>query len=115
MKSNAKNCKVLKVNIKSKTSLNVGNRDIEGVDSSTYMGSNVTKDGGGTVDIRKRITMAGASFWMQDNILKITKISRKIKLSLFKNLVLSVLLYGCETENSRRQRKIRSTPSRRNA
>lgn len=45
LKPNAKNCKVLKVNIKSETSLNVGNRDIEGVDSSTYMGSNVTKDG----------------------------------------------------------------------
>lgn len=81
LKSNAKNCKVVKVNIKSKTSLNVGNRDIEGVDSSTYMGSNVTKDGGDTADIRKRIAMAGASFWMQDNILKITNISRKIKLS----------------------------------
>lgn len=45
LKPNAKNCKVLKVTIKSETSLNVGNRDIEGVDSSTYMGSNVTKDG----------------------------------------------------------------------
>lgn len=54
---------------------------LRGVDSSTYMGSNVTKDGGGTADIRKRIAMAGASFWIQDNILKITKISRKIKLS----------------------------------
>ena len=78
LKPNAKNCKVLNVNIKSETSLNVGNRDIEGVDSSTYMGSNVTKDGGGTSDSRKRIAMANASFRRLENIKKGTNIIRKI-------------------------------------
>lgn len=41
--------------------------------------------------------MPGASFRRLDNIWKVTNISRKVKVSLFKSLILSVLLYGCVT------------------
>lgn len=51
LKLNVKKCKVLKVNSKSEASLNVGNSEVEEVDSFTYLGANVTKDGG-TADIR---------------------------------------------------------------
>lgn len=61
LKLNAKECKVLKVNSKSEASLNVGNCEVEVVD-------NVTKDGGGTADSRKRIAMANASFRRLENI-----------------------------------------------
>lgn len=67
------------------------------MDSFTYLGANVTKCGGGTADIRKRIAMAGASFRRLNKIWKVTNISRKFKVSLFKSLVLSVLLYGYKT------------------
>lgn len=90
LKLNAKECKVLKVNSKSEASLNVGNCDVEVVD-------NGTKDGGGTSDSRKRIAMANASFRRLENIKKGTNIIRKIIVSLFQSLVLSVLLYGSET------------------
>lgn len=46
---------------KSTASLNVTNSEIEGVDSFTYLGANVTKDAGVTADIRKKIAMAGPS------------------------------------------------------
>lgn len=50
-------------------------------------------------DTRKRIAMAGTSFRRLDNIWKAMDIHvrRKTKISLFKSLVLSVLLHGCET------------------
>lgn len=48
-------------------------------------------------DTRKRIAMAGTSFRRLDNIWKAMDIHRKTKVSLFKSLVLSVLLHGCET------------------
>lgn len=61
LKLNAKECKVLKVNSKIEASLNVGNCEVEVVD-------NVTMDGGGTADSRKRIAMADASFRRQEKI-----------------------------------------------
>nr|KAG5687784.1 hypothetical protein BaRGS_025678 [Batillaria attramentaria] len=97
LKLNAKKCKVLKTNSKSNASLKVGHSEVEEVESFTYLGANVTKDGGGTADIKKRIALASASFKRLSNIWQATNISRKTKASLFKSLVLSVLLYGCET------------------
>ncbi|KAK7502126.1 hypothetical protein BaRGS_00006490, partial [Batillaria attramentaria] len=41
-------------NGKSNASLKVGHSEVEEVESFTYLGANVTKDGGGTADIKKR-------------------------------------------------------------
>ncbi|KAK7486132.1 hypothetical protein BaRGS_00022598, partial [Batillaria attramentaria] len=86
-----------KTNSKSDASLTVGHSEVEGVESFTYLGANVTKDGGGTADIKKRVALASASFKRLSNIWQATNISRKTKASLYNCLVLSVLLYGCET------------------
>jgi hypothetical protein len=58
----------MKVNSKSKSSLNVRNSEVEEVDNFTYLDDNVIKEGGGTADIRKRIAMADASFRRLDTI-----------------------------------------------
>lgn len=79
---------------KSTASLNVANCEIEGVDSFTYLGANVTKDGRVTADIRKKIAMAGPSFRRLDSIWRVNNINRKVKVSLYKSLLLSVLFYG---------------------
>lgn len=81
---------------KSTASLNVTNSEIEEVDSFTYLGANVTKDGGVTGDIRKKIAMAGQSIRRLDSIWRVNNISRKVKVSLYKSLLLSVLFYGYE-------------------
>ena len=54
-------------------------------------------DGSSTADVKKRIALASASFKRLSSIWQATDIGRKTKASLFKSLVLSVLLYGCET------------------
>lgn len=79
---------------KSTASLNVTNCEIEEVDSFTYLGANVTKDGRVTGDIRKKIAMAGPSFRRLDSIWRVNNINRKVKVSLYKSLLLSVLFYG---------------------
>ena len=69
-------------------------REIEEVKKFTYLGADVTKNGGATADVKKRISLASGQFKQlsrQDG-----DISRKTKASLFSSLVLSVLLYGCE-------------------
>lgn len=70
MKLNAKKCNIyMKVNSNNKTSLRVRNSEAKEVDRFTYLGANVTKDDGGTADIRKRIAMTNASFRrLDDNI-----------------------------------------------
>lgn len=72
-----------KVTSKSKTILTmiIINSEATQVDSFLYLGS---KEGGNTTDIRKRMTMAGASFRKLDNIWKAMIIGRKTKDSLFK-------------------------------
>ena len=97
LKLNAKKCKVMKTNSKSENTLEVRGGNIEEVESFTYLGANVTKDGGGTADVKKRVALASAQMKQLSNIWKASNINRKTKSSLFRSLVLSVLLYGCET------------------
>ena len=97
LKLNARKCKILKSNSKSDANLTVSHSDVEEVDSFMYLGANVTKDGGSTADMKKRIGLASSTFNRLSKIWTATDIGRKTKVSLFKSLVLSVLLYGCET------------------
>ena len=99
LKLNPQKCKWMKVNGRNNEGLRVGDSAVEEVDSFTYLGTQVTKDGGGTLDIKKRTALAYATFNRLNKIWSARYISRKTKTTLFKTLfkTLSVLLYGCET------------------
>lgn len=77
---------------KSKTILTmiIINSEAAQVDRFLYLGS---KEGGNTIYIRKRMTMAGASFRRLDNIWKAMIIGRKTKDSLFKPSPVVVALW----------------------
>ncbi len=62
LKLNAKKCKVMKLNSKEEDALRVGQNGVEEVEHFTYLGADVTHDGGGTVDIQRRIDLASAVF-----------------------------------------------------
>ena len=94
---NAKMCKTLKANSKNIAKLTVGHSEVEEVECFTYLGASITKDGGGTADVNKGIALARSSFRRLSNIWQSSDINRKTKASLFKSLVLSVLLYSCDT------------------
>jgi len=97
LKLNGQKCKAMKVNSRNIDGLRVGDQEVEEVENFTYLGANVTKDGGGTADVKKRVALASAQMKRLSNIWQMGDIDRKTKASLFKSLVLSVLLYGCET------------------
>ena len=61
-----------------------------------YLGAQVTRDGGGILDIKKRTSRICKLEYAQ-KIWGTRDISRNTKVRLFKTLVISVLLYGCET------------------
>ena len=97
LKLNPQKCKWMKVNSGNNEWLRVRDSVVEEVDSFSYLGAQVTKDGGDTLDIKKRTALAYASFNRLNKIWRARGINRKTKATLFKTLVLSVLLYGCET------------------
>ena len=74
-------------------------------------GAQVMRDGGGTQDIKNRTALANASFTRLNKIWSARGIGRKTKATLFKTLVVSVLLYSCETWKLRRRSLTHSRPN----
>ena len=73
------------------------NEPIEEVDSFTYLGSVVDKNGGTDADVRAQIGKARASFLQLKTVWKSNKLRTKTKIRIFNSNVKSVLLYGAET------------------
>jgi hypothetical protein len=75
----------------------IGNHNIEVVTSFTYLGSELSIDGGAELDVESRIKKAKSAFGMLSKIWHNSKMSTNLKLRLFNSNVKSVLLYGCTT------------------
>lgn len=65
--------------------------------SSIYLDSIITKDGGADADVRNRIQCATKASAQLHNLWRSHRISQKLKLRIFNTNVKSVLLYGSET------------------
>jgi hypothetical protein len=72
-------------------------KEIEQVDSFTYLRSIVSKDGGADEDVGSRIRKAIGSFIQLYPVWRNHNISKRTKLRIFNINVKSVLLYACET------------------
>lgn len=86
-------CKWMKVNIMNNERLRARDSMVEEVDRRTFLATQVMKDRGATLDIKKRIALAYASFNRFNKIWRARNISRTTKAMPLKKLVLSVLLY----------------------
>ena len=93
---------------KSKVMVNSHNKDIsvnivmndqklEEVHSFKYLGSVITEDGSSDKDIGPRIGQATAAFTRLDTIWKSNTLSFNVKVTIFKTLIVSIFLYGCES------------------
>ena len=60
------------------------------------LGATVTKEGGGTEDIKKRLSKARGAFFNLKKIWNTMSIGPNTKINLFKTLVRPVLFYGCD-------------------
>ena len=89
--------KVLKVNDASATPIKLEGVALEEVESFTYLGSIVDKQGGTDADVKIRIGKARAAFLQLKNIWTSSELSANTKIRLFNTIVKSVLLYGAET------------------
>ena len=88
---------VLRINTRNEAPILLRGEALDEVDSFTYLGSMVTKDGGTEAGIAARIGKARAAFKQLKNVWRFVDLSRKTKIRIFNSNVKSVLYYGSET------------------
>ena len=77
-------------------SITMNGEPLEEVSTFKYLGATLSKDGTCTAEIRIRIATATAAMARLSRIWKSSNISFHTKYRLYRSLVLSILLYGCE-------------------
>ena len=88
--------KVLRINA-TDAPISLQGSPVEDVESFTYLGSVINKQGGVDEDIKIRIQKARAAFIMLRNIWRSRDLKMDTKLRIFQTNVKSILLYGAET------------------
>ena len=77
--------------------LSMNGQQLEGVMAFKYLGATFTKDGRSTEEIKIKLAIATASMAKLNKIWSSKDTSLATKIKLYKTLVLSTLLYGCES------------------
>ena len=81
------------------TGISMNGQKLEEVTSFKYLGATLCKDGTCSADVRIRIASAKVAMARLNRIWRSNTISFASKFKLYKSLVTSILLYGCETWN----------------
>ncbi|XP_071150110.1 uncharacterized protein [Mytilus edulis] len=97
--------KVMRMNTTHNNPVKLNEKDLEDVDTFTYLGEIVTTKGGCDNDMDNRLKKAKGQFSRLRKIWRSSVLSFKTKVRLFNSLVTSVLLYGCETWKTTEQDK----------
>ena len=77
------------------------------VNRFVYLGSTICDDGDARSEVRTRIGKASSAFNSMKNVWSSTGITQKTKVKLFIAIVMSVLLYGCESWKGLRDIELR--------
>lgn len=96
LRVNRKKTNLLKINTSTNTTVTVGGEPIQEVDSFTYLGSIIDRQGGTDSDITARVGKAKAVFIILKNIWSSREIAMTTKVQIFNSNVKSILLYSSE-------------------
>ena len=77
--------------------IHMNGEQLEHVNSFTYLGAVLTQDGSCTAEIRKRIAMATSAMARLNRLWNSDSLSFWVKYKLYRALVMSIFLYGCES------------------
>ena len=89
--------KIMRLKTNNNNAVGVNGESLEDVESFTYLGSTIDKEGGVQEDVKRRIQKARQAFIGLRKIWASRSIQEKTKLKIFNSNVKSVLLYGAET------------------
>ena len=89
--------------------MRIDNSIFERVEGFIYLGSNLTNQNSIAEEIRSRLSSGSACYHAVQNILSSRLLSKNLKMKIYRNVILPVVLYGCETWSLtlREERKLR--------
>ncbi|KAJ4446810.1 hypothetical protein ANN_13508 [Periplaneta americana] len=83
-------------NIVRNGTIKVGDLSFEEVEKFKYLGATVTNVNDTQEEIKRRINMGNASYYLVEKLLSSSLLSENLKVRIYKTVILPVVLYGCE-------------------
>ena len=78
-------------------SVKIDNSSIERVEQFKYLGTTITDQNSIQEEIKSRLKLGNACYHSVQNLLSSRLLSKKLKIKIYRNITLPVVLYGCET------------------
>jgi len=75
----------------------IDNSSFESVEEFKYLGTNLTKQNSIREEIKSRLKSGNACYHLVQNLLSSSSLSKNVKIKMYRNINLRVVLYGCET------------------
>ena len=75
----------------------IDNSSIERVEEFKYLGTTLTNKNSITEEIKSRLKVGNACYYSVQNILSSSLLSKKVKIKIYRTIILPVVLYGRET------------------
>jgi len=73
------------------------NSSIERVEEFKYLGTTLTNQNSIQEEIKSRLKSGNACYYSVQNLLSSRLLSKNLKIKIYRNIILPVVLYGCET------------------
>ncbi|KAJ4435551.1 hypothetical protein ANN_18167 [Periplaneta americana] len=83
-------------NIVRNGNVKIGDLSFEEVEKFKYLGATVTNINNTQEEIKRRINMGNACYYSVEKLLSSSLLSKYLKVSIYKTVILPVVLYGCE-------------------
>ena len=89
--------------------MRIDNSTFESVEEFKYLGTTLTNKNSIVEEIKSRLRSGNACYHSVQNLLSSTFLSKNLKIKIYRNIILSVVLYGCEAWSLtlRKERKLR--------
>jgi hypothetical protein len=78
-------------------STKIDNSSIERVEEFKYLGTTLTNKNYIQEKIKSRLKLGNACYYSVQNLLSSSLLSKKLKIKIYRTIILPVVLYGCET------------------
>ena len=78
-------------------SMKIDNSSIDRVKKFKYLGTTLTNQNSIQEEIKSRLKLGNACYYSVQNLLSSSLLSKKLKIKIYRTIILPVVLYGCET------------------
>ena len=77
-------------------SMKIDNRSIERVEEFKYLGTALTNKNSIQEEIKRRLKVGNACYYSVQNLLSSSLLSKKLKIKIYRTIILPIVRYGCE-------------------